>query len=73
MARVPEYVITKAVHFGQEASLPEGSFVKPIEACYLPKHITDSDAFRYVNLKDNVYVYCHYGIIPIPRSILRQV
>lgn len=51
-------------------TLPQGAFVRPIEATYVPKHILE--AHEGYNPSKEVFVYCRYGIILIPKNILRE-
>lgn len=76
--RTPNYVLTEAINVSssdgrQAKELPAGSFVRPIQPCYVPKHITEGAVGRYFNEKNEVYVYTRYGIVTIPKSYLRQV
>jgi hypothetical protein len=69
--RAPNYRLTEAheVRMGQDyVTLPQGAWVRPVEACYLPKHITESDDFRWFNPEMKVYCYTRFGFHPIPRD-----
>jgi hypothetical protein len=71
----PNYVITEthtftAVGGSNSRTLPAGAFVRPIEVRYLPKHILDRH--RWYNIDSEVFVFTAYGIILIPRSIMRE-
>jgi len=57
----------------EKMTIPKGTFVKPIEVCYLPKHIKDGRLFKLVDFNDEVYVYSSYGIHPILRKSLRRI
>lgn len=61
-----------ATTIDQMITLPAGTFVKPIEPYYLPDHIKNSDDYASFSPKTQVYVYCHYGIVAIPRRVLRK-
>jgi len=50
--------------------LPAGSYVRPIEFKYVPKHITSQH--RFFDEETSVFCYTRYGIIPIARNLLRQ-
>ncbi len=50
-------------------TLPAGSFVKPIELRWVPKHVLENRDFWY-SPQNDIYVYCRFGIIPIPRRIV---
>ncbi len=70
--KTPNYVLTESRSYNSH-TLEAGTFVRPIKWEYLPKHITQDDKYKYVNLVDNVFVYCFYGIILIPKYLLREV
>lgn len=53
--------------------LKAGSFVRPVEFCYLPTHITkELSSQRAVKFEDKVFCYTFYGMLPIPKKLLRQ-
>lgn len=72
--RTPNYVLSEAHyhHVGpmDARTLPAGTFVRPIELCYVPKHVTEAN--REFDKEKEVYCYCRYGILPIPKSIIRE-
>lgn len=53
--------------------LPIGSFVRPIEPQYVPKHVIDDERWRWFAPKVEVFAYTSQGIIVIPRNIIREV
>lgn len=53
--------------------IPAGTFVKPIELRYLPKHVVDDPRWNEYDVEISVFCYTSYGIIPLPRSLLRTV
>lgn len=71
----PDFVLTEdySMYVGPQDNkvLKAGSFVRPIEKRYLPKHITEDPSNMYI-FDDRVYCYTYYGIILIPRNLLRQ-
>lgn len=71
----PDFVLTEefSIYNGPQDSkvLKAGSFVRPISKCYLPKHITEDPHNQYI-FDDRVFCYTHYGIILIPKKLLRQ-
>ena len=78
MSRTPDYVTTEQFSiikndFWDKLIIPVNTFVRPIELCYLPKHILDSSLHKWVDLNKEVYAYSHYGIIPIPKDKMRKV
>lgn len=70
----PNFKLTESHswNLGQHDSrtLPAGSFVRPIETRYVPQHILDE--WKWVDHKSEVFVYCRYGIVPVPKRILRK-
>lgn len=76
MIRTPNFVLEEDYVFSEGAydkkTVPAGTFVRPIEIQYVPKHCTEDDRWR--NLDMTKYVYCYYsgGIIPFPKSSVRE-
>lgn len=74
--RVPDYVITEDYSFTFDRTdtktLPAGSFVKPIELVYVPKHVVEQDRWRGFNKAKDVFCYTRLGIVSIPRKIIRE-
>jgi len=56
----------------QTITLPAGSFVKPIQDVYLPKHVKESLDYKYHDPRKDIFCYCRYGIIPVPKKIIRE-
>jgi len=75
--RTPEYVIDKeyTIYSGiaRDKVLPAGAFVKPIDPYWLPKHIKDSNEFKWANPKTEQFCYTHFGIVLIPLNLIRRV
>lgn len=75
----PNYMLNAPYSFecGQNAydtkTLPEGTFVRPIEIQYVPAHILDNKRWRSFNSSKEIFCYTHYGIIPIPREKIRKL
>jgi hypothetical protein len=75
--KTPNYVTTEEITLhsanGQASKVVEaGSFVKPVEYCYLPSHIKESTEGRRLNEELDVFCYCKCGFIVIPRNKLVQ-
>lgn len=73
--RVATYMLNESFPFEspttkQTITLPPGTFVKPIEDVYLPKHVKESLDYKYHDPKEVVFCYCSLGIIPIPKKII---
>lgn len=74
--RTPNYVLSEAHVYStgpmDTRTLPAGTFVRPIELTYVPKHVTEDPQNRWFDKEKDVYCYCHYGILAIPRKIIRE-
>lgn len=75
--KTPNYVTTEDCKLDQgkfsAKILPVGTFVRPINNEYLPRHIKESDMYFWIKTGEYVYVYCSYGIVLIPKDIVREV
>lgn len=73
----PNYVLTEPVPFSSGRMdtkiLEAGVFVRPIEYCYVPKHVIEDSRWRWFNKSSDVFVYCHHGIIAVPKASIRRV
>ena len=71
----PDFVLnedyTYYVSITDPCVLKAGTFIRPIELQYLPKHVTEY--WVGVNPGTMTYCYTRYGIIPLPNKILRKV
>lgn len=66
-----EFRVTKGIF--NEIVLTAGSFVKPIDPIYLPTHIKESVDFKWFQPDQEAFVYCHYGIVLVPKNLIREV
>lgn len=76
MAKVPEFITTEDYKFGplnDERVLPKGSFIKPIDVYYLPKHCYNYPTTMYYNKDRDVFIYCRFGIITIPKKLVLEI
>lgn len=72
--RLPTYMLQEKYEIPDSDNiLPQGAFVKPIDDYYLPKHIKETNNYYWRNKEEVVYCYCHFGIIQIPRRLIRTV
>lgn len=75
--KTPNYILSEDYSYptGPHESkiLNSGMFVRPIEIHYVPKHVLDNPLWRGFNKTKEVFVYCRYGIVPVPRNIVREV
>lgn len=71
----PDYKLTEDFKYWVNTqdciTMPAGTFVRPVEFCYLPKDIQDKNQFIKT---DGKQVFCHtkIGLIPIPKQLLRR-
>ncbi len=49
-----------------------GTFVRPIDLKYVPKHITDDERWKYFDKNTDVFCYYSGGIVPIPKALIRE-
>lgn len=75
MSSTPNYILKRRFVFEIGAQdmiiLDPGTFVRPLDIYYVPKHIKERHPL--LNLEKEVYCYGSFGIIPIPRDFLREV
>lgn len=57
---------------GDYKTLPEGSYVRPIELAYVPKHVLEDKRWQHFNKDKEIFVYTKIGIVPVPKRILRD-
>lgn len=75
--KTPNYVLTQdfVAIFGvqDQKILPAGSFVKPVEFTYVPKHVIEGPYGKSFNKRTDVFCYTRIGFISIPRAWIREV
>ncbi len=75
--RTPDYILMKdytiSISPGDVITIPVGSFVRPIDAYYIPKGIRDKYGCRWFNEDSQVFCYTRFGILPIEKDAFRQV
>lgn len=76
--KTPDYVLIEdyvvIISNTDRRVIPVGSFVQPIDEYYLPKHIKDSDDYKFqIGPSRFIWAYTRYGIVRIPKSLLRRV
>jgi hypothetical protein len=52
-------------------TLPAGSCCRPISPCYLPKHVLEYYTSKGYDKDKNDWCYTKFGIIPIPKGLIR--
>lgn len=81
MSRTPNYRLN--TDFSYSASpgmwanmdqkvIPAGSYVRPLELTYVPKHVVEDKRWEFFNKDLDVFCYTKNGIIPIPRAYLSE-
>lgn len=74
--RAPNYRLKNAYKIpskdAEAPTLPERTYVRPINFEYVPKHVLDDPQWRWYS--EFEYTFCHtkYGIMPIPTSYLEE-
>lgn len=83
----PNYVLTEQHTFGKYGDkqvIEAGTFIRPIELRYVPKHVTedpqrynyDVTSWKLSGFEADRDVYCYtprHGIVNIPRDRIRRV
>jgi hypothetical protein len=79
MSRSPNYRLKEDYHlamgrYGADSkTIPAGSYVRPIDLCYVPPHVLDDDRWENVDLSTHVFCYVrNLGIVPIIKSVIRD-
>lgn len=75
MNKTPNYVLITGVsvntgRYGTKV-LPSGSFVRPVEVKYVPKHVLEK--YDNFNASYYVFIYTSYGFIVTEKSNIREV
>lgn len=76
--KTPNYVLTENFTFyqhgwgGDSRLLPEGASVRPIELYWVPKHVLEHKRWESFNKDTDVFVYCRYGFVAVPKKIVRE-
>lgn len=76
MAKMPEYILDQEYRYGpmnDPQILPQGSFVKPIEYMWVPKHVIDGEPGKYFNKLTDMFYYTKYGFVAIPTKYVRKI
>ncbi len=56
----------------QSITLPKGTWVRPIETPYVPKHILEDERWKDSNLTINVFCYTPKGFCLIDRKDIEE-
>lgn len=75
--KTPDFVTMEDHKFStgiwDEKTLAKESFVRPIELTYVPKHVLEQATHKWFDKETHIYVYCRYGILYIPKKIIRTI
>lgn len=72
--RTPNYRLNRALAVKTDSRdsqyLPPGTYVRPIEPCYVPEHVKDANP--NFSPSSEVYIYTKYGIVVAPAYYLEE-
>lgn len=75
--KTPDYVLTEEINILDERwnkiPIPSGTFMRPIDFRYVPKHVIDNPLHRWFNKDTEVFCYCYMGIVIVDISKIREV
>jgi hypothetical protein len=73
----PDYVLTEdhtmLTMSWDKKVVPAGTFVRPIEYAYVPKHVKDQPLNKLYDNNTEVFCYTPMGIILLPRRLIRRI
>jgi hypothetical protein len=75
--KTPNYCLTEDCHIpsndrGDGKVLEAGTWVRPIDPYYIPKHVKEDDRWPFFDENTQIFCYTRYGIVPLPKRILRE-
>ncbi len=75
--RTPNYALTEEHSVFRKNRtdpivLPAGSFVRPLELCYVPKHVLEDPQWRYFDKEIEVFVFTKFGIVAVPKRLVKE-
>lgn len=74
--RTPNFCLSADFMFSYDRhdtkTLPAGTFVRPLELQYVPQHVLDNPLWRGFNKDKEVFVYTKFGILAVPKHIVRE-
>ena len=78
--KTPNYILKEELKYPSERgamhdlkTLPAGSFVRPIQPQYIPKHVLEDERWRWFTPSTDTFAYTSQGIVMIPKNIIREV
>ncbi len=76
MSRTPSYVLVQAVSISYGPMdykiLDAGTYISPLQYCYVPQHVIDDPFNKYFNADTEVFAYTKFGIVAIPKRSIRE-
>lgn len=74
--KTPNFFLTESYTYfpngwgGEGRTLPVNASVRPIELPYVPKDVTEHTRWKDFDKNKEVFCFCRYGIIAIPKHII---
>lgn len=69
---VSEYRIVQGAAVVDAKILPAGTFVRPIDYYYVPLHVREDKRWAFFDRDKEVFCFTRWGIVPIPRDLIRE-
>jgi hypothetical protein len=77
MNTTPNFAVKEEVKISMglydHITLEAGTFVRPIELKYIPKHVIEDKRWSHFNNEKEVFCYTPKGILPIDRTKVIKV
>lgn len=74
--RTPNYRLNSSVRITYSTHdtkiIEAGTFVRPIQLEYVPKHVTENPLWKGFDKEKDVFCYCSIGIISIPKKYVQE-
>jgi hypothetical protein len=74
--RTPNWVMkdsyTYSVGTMDTRTISAGSFVRPVEHCYVPKHVLEDKRWNHYNSEKHIFIYHRYGFVMVPKDSVRE-
>ncbi len=74
--RTPNYCL-KSAHTYSVGSMDTrvieaGTFVRPVEEPYVPKHVMEDKRWSHYDKSRHVFIYYRYGFVLVPKDLVRE-
>lgn len=73
--RSPNFILSmplQITHRGSSVTLPYGTFIRPINDEYVPRHVFDKPENKWYNSETHLFAYTWFGIIQIPKDAVKE-